>query len=112
MHDTVGSEATEPNTPTSARTAAISAGQSPPSPSAIARPVTILAGSCRANGLRHGDNTRRRFRVHATGPNRAVSNRPPACDATPDPAASNRTHGYNPVVFTSKGARRLRTTWS
>ncbi len=51
--DTVGSDATEPKTPGSARSSATSARQSPPRASMTARSVMIFAGSCVANGLRH-----------------------------------------------------------
>ncbi|MBP2320510.1 hypothetical protein JOF56_000895 [Kibdelosporangium banguiense] len=42
--DTVGSDATAPNTPGWLRSTAISAAQSPPSATVTARSVTIFAG--------------------------------------------------------------------
>jgi len=52
--DTVGSEATEPNSSGAPRSSATSARQSPPRASVTARSTSTFAGSCRANGFRHG----------------------------------------------------------
>jgi hypothetical protein len=54
--DTVGSEATGPNTCRCARSCPMSARQSPPIASDMARSSTILPGSWRASGRRHGDS--------------------------------------------------------
>ena len=54
--DTVGSEATGPNTSRSPRRCAMSARQSPPIATDTARSNTILPGSWVARGLRHGAN--------------------------------------------------------
>ena len=52
--ETVGSEATGPNTAGSARASATSAKQSPPTATARATSSRTLPGSCTARGLRHG----------------------------------------------------------
>jgi len=54
--ETVGSEATGPNTPGSARSMPTSARQSPPSVTARATSSRIFPGSCTARGRRHGAN--------------------------------------------------------
>jgi hypothetical protein len=54
--DTVGSEATNPKIVGCARTAAMSARQSPPSATAVATSSRILPGSWRAPSGRHGAN--------------------------------------------------------
>lgn len=53
VRETVGSDATRPKTPGSARSNARSAKQSPPSADVIARSVITFAGSWTAVGLRH-----------------------------------------------------------
>jgi hypothetical protein len=102
VRDTVGSEATSPNTAGSPRSTATSARQSPPNARATARSHTTLAGSCRANGLRHGANARDNSAPSLLARTASASSTPPARDTTPEPAASTRTQGYNPVVFTWK----------
>jgi hypothetical protein len=91
--DTVGSEATAPNTPGSPRRTAMSARQSPPSASVTARSLTILAGSWAANGLRHGPSAPDRARSRPTARTVSVNAAAPAWDTTPDPPASTRTRG-------------------
>ena len=54
--DTVGSDATCPKTSGSERIWAMSARQSPPIATAIARSSRILPGLCTANGRIHGRN--------------------------------------------------------
>jgi hypothetical protein len=110
VRDTVGSEATRPNTDGSARSSATSARQSPPSASVTARSVITFAGSCRAVGLRHGASTA--DNAVSTPHARTVSTRatPPACDATPVPDVSAWTRGYIPLRFTLKGAPRSTTS--
>src|SRR5665647_2719838 len=56
VRDRVGSEATGPKTAGSARTTARSEQVSPPSARVIARSSRTLAGSCIADGDRHGAN--------------------------------------------------------
>lgn len=67
VRETVGSEATSPYTPGSARSNAMSARQSPPNPRATARSSSTLAGSWVANGLRHGANACDRGPDHGSG---------------------------------------------
>ena len=77
VRETVGSDATGPNTAGSARSTATSARQSPPSATATARSSSTLAGSCTAAGLRHGAS---------------------ACDsASSSPAAADRLHQQHPA---------------
>jgi hypothetical protein len=102
VRDTVGSEATGPNTRGSARSTATSARQSPPSARVSARSVITLPGSCRAIGLHHGasaiDSPRPRPAARAA----STSTTAPLCDTTPDPFESTWTRGYNPILFTLK----------
>ena len=93
VRETVGSEATSPNTPGSARSNPMSAGQSPPNPSVIARSVTTLAGSWIARGLRQGANPAASNRSSPEILTASVNSDPPACDTTPLPAPSTRTRG-------------------
>jgi hypothetical protein len=91
--DTVGSDATAPNTAGSARSTPISAKQSPPTASATTRSSTILPGSWLLIGLRHGvnasDNTPL-SPVRCAVPSSATA---PACDTTPDPRRSTTSDG-------------------
>ena len=101
--DTVGSDATGPNTAGSARSRFTSARQSPPNANATARSSTILPGSWIANGFRHGrsavDNDRPRPLVRIV----STSNTPPAWPTAADPLVSTCRRGYSPVVcFTWK----------
>ena len=82
VRDTVGSEATRPNTPGSARSTAISARQSPPTASVSARSSRTFAGSCTAYRGRHGPA--RPTTPGRDRPSRAVSvsSTAPACDTT------------------------------
>ena len=89
MHrETVGSDATSPNTSGAARNWARSARQSPPIARLTARSSTILPGSWRASGLRHGVNAWASALVSPTAC--AVLSRIvlPACGTTLDPAPS------------------------
>ncbi|MGY3677790.1 hypothetical protein ACVWXU_001413 [Streptomyces sp. TE33382] len=91
--ETVGSEATGPNTAGSDRSTATSARQSPPSATARATSSRVLPGPCTARAFRHG----------VSAPDIAVSNpalrtvstssTPPACETTARPPPSVRTHG-------------------
>jgi len=78
VRETVGSDATSPYRPGSPRSTATSARQSPPRARVTARSRTTLAGSCTANGLRHGASA-----ADTAGPTPAaatvsVSSTPPA----------------------------------
>ncbi len=91
--DTVGSEATDPNTPGSSRSRATSARQSPPNATATARSSTILPESWVAKGLRHGDSAAESPAVKPVFS--AVRNNviAPACDTTPVPVVSTDSDG-------------------
>jgi hypothetical protein len=78
VRETVGSEATRPNTPASARSTATSAKQSPPSARVIARSVRTFAGSWTANGLRHGANAADSSRPSPVAAIVSVKTTPPA----------------------------------
>ena len=78
VRDTVGSEATRPKTPGSARSSAMSARQSPPSARVIARSVRTFAGSWTANGLRHGANAADSSRPSPVAAIVSVRTTPPA----------------------------------
>jgi hypothetical protein len=93
VRETVGSEATNPNTAGSARTTAMSARQSPPSPRATARSSSTFAGSWMANGLRHGASGADSAASRPDARIVAVSSAPPAHETTPLPAPSTRTRG-------------------
>ena len=93
VRDTVGSEATSPNTPGSARSNAISARQSPPSPSATARSSSTFAGSCTAVGRRQRASPADSAQSRPDARIVAVSSAPPACETTPRPAPLTRMGG-------------------
>jgi hypothetical protein len=93
VRDTVGSDATPPNSSGSARSNAISARQSPPNASDTARSISTFAGSCLANGDRHADNPADSSRPSPDTRTVSVSSTPPADDTTPLPAVSTRTDG-------------------
>jgi hypothetical protein len=95
--DTVGSEATAPNTPGSARSRPISAKQSPPMASATARSQTILPGSWLASGLRQGDNAVDNAPIRPLRSAVRASATAPACDTTPRPVADADNDGYRDV---------------
>lgn len=93
--DTVGSEATTPNTPASARTTDRSAAQSPPRATEIARSNAILPGLWVARGLCHGDSA---FDNPLTRPTLSAvrtNTTAPACDTTFDPSPSADSDGYH-----------------
>jgi len=100
--DTVGSDATRPKTPGSARSTARSARQSPPSARLSARSVMILPGSWTANGLRHPASADDRKRSSPVAVTVRVSRTPPACPTAAVADVSTRTRGYKPVIFTLK----------
>jgi hypothetical protein len=107
--DTVGSDATAPNTAGSARSKPTSARQSPPIASATARSNTILPGSWLANGLRHGVNAPDKPPVSPARSAARSSTTDPACDTTPEPPASTTSRGYNDVDLpTRKVVRSVR----
>jgi hypothetical protein len=82
QRDTVGSEATAPNTCGCARSWVMSARQSPPIASEMARSSTILPGSCRVNGRRHGDSAALNAASRPTVAAVRVSSTPPAPEMT------------------------------
>jgi hypothetical protein len=86
--DTVGSEATGPNTPGSARSTAMSARQSPPNASVTARSSTIFAGSWRAFECRLLASAADSCLSSPTVRMVSVSSSPPACDTIFEPAVS------------------------
>lgn len=91
--ETVGSEATGPNTAGSARSRATSARQSPPSATASATSSRILPRSCTARGLRHGSSA---ADIAASRPvlrTVSTSSTAPVCETTPRPRPSMRTRG-------------------
>jgi hypothetical protein len=91
--DTVGSDATDPNTPGSVRSIAISAKQSPPMASAIARSQTIFPGSWLANGLRHGASAADSAVDKPVACAARANATAPACDTTPRPVADANNDG-------------------
>lgn len=95
--ETVGSEATGPKTPGSARSAAMSARQSPPRASAIARSQTIFPGSWTAFGCRRRASAVDRAWPRPVAVTVVVSSTAPACQTTPAPVVSSVNDGYNPV---------------
>jgi hypothetical protein len=97
--DTVGSDATRPNTPGSHRSTATSARQSPPTASAIARSTRTLPGSCWASGLRHGASAADYPLVRPVLSAVRASTTAPACDTTPEPPASTENLGYHDSGF-------------
>ena len=94
VRDTVGSEATGPNTPGSDRSSAMSARQSPPSASVTARSSTTLAGSCTAMRLTPR-RQRRRQRLVQPDPADQSRSAAPRRRATPPrpPPTSTRDAG-------------------
>jgi len=78
VRETVGSDATSPYKPGSPRSTATSARQSPPRARVTARSRTTLAGSCTANGLRHGANADESATPSPHAATVSVSSTPPA----------------------------------
>src|SRR5664279_4020551 len=97
--DTVGSDATGPNTAGIDRTCPISARQSPPIATAIARSTSTFPGSCTASGLRHGSNAADIARSNPTVVAVVTSSTDPPIDTTRCPEPATRNDGYNPVGF-------------
>jgi hypothetical protein len=97
--DTVGSEAVGPNTCSWARTTAMSARQSPPSATAVARSSSTLPGSWIARSARHGASAA--DSVLSNPETRFVcrNNNPPAED-TSDSRAGSRTRPGTGLPFT------------
>jgi hypothetical protein len=93
VRDTVGSEATGPNTAGSARSTATSAKQSPPRARVTARSVSTFAGSWTAVGFRHGARACDRALSRPLTRIASVTSNPPAEDTTPAPAAPTCTRG-------------------
>lgn len=91
--DTVGSEATLPNTSGAWRRSATSARQSPPRVSMTARSHNTLAGSCTASGLRHGANADDSSRSNPTARTVSSTTTAPACDTVVRSHASTPTWG-------------------
>lgn len=93
VRDTVGSDATGPNRPGSARNSATSARQSPPTARLTARSSSTFAGSCTAFTGRHGTSAPASAWSSPTVRTVSVSRTAPACDTTIDPAVSTTGHG-------------------
>ena len=93
MRETVGSEATGPNTAGCSRSTAMSARQSPPSATAIARSTTVLPGSCTAKGFRHGANDSDNLLVNPILSAVRSSRTAPAWDTIEVPVASADNDG-------------------
>ena len=95
--DTVGSEATRPNTAGSARTTEMSDRQSPPMATLIAGSSRIFPGSKMAHCLRQGANASDSARSKPTLPAVATSSTAPAWDTTRFAVVSTVNGGYKPV---------------
>jgi hypothetical protein len=80
--DTVGSDATRPNTAGIDRTCPISARQSPPIATAIAKSSSTFPGSCTADGRRHGSNAADIARSNPTVVAVVTSSTDPPIDTT------------------------------
>lgn len=89
--ETVGSEATGPNSSGSARSIATSDRQSPPSATARARSSRILPESCTARGLRHGSRAAESAASRPVRRTVSTSSTPPACETNPLPPPDPRT---------------------
>jgi hypothetical protein len=97
--DTVGSEATIPNSAGSARSAPMSDRQSPPSATARARSSRTLPGSCTARGLLHGRSAADIAVSRPVLRTVSTSSTPPACETTAAPSPWTRIGGYDPIRF-------------
>ena len=95
--DTVGSDATCPNTSGFVRSTAMSARQSPPTAVATARSSSTLPGSCTASGRRHRANAADSARSSRSVRIVSIRTTAPACDTNRDPVVSTRNRGYQPV---------------
>ncbi len=103
--DTVGSEATSPNTSGAPRSWARSARQSPPIARLTARSSRILPGSWRANGFRHGVNACDSAVVSPTVCAVLSNSVLPACGTTLAPAPSAVENRVGPSsLLHQKGA--------
>ena len=91
--ETVGSEATGPNTAGSARNMPTSARQSPPSATASATSSRILPGSCTVRGFRQGTSAADIAASRPDLPIVSTNSTAPACETTPRPPPSTRTRG-------------------
>ena len=106
VRDTVGSDATSPNTAGSARSSATSARQSPPRASVTARSVTTLPGSWIAIGLRHRASAVDNARSSPAARTVSTSATPPACDTTPTPPRVGMDTRIQPDTLHLEGAPR------
>lgn len=95
--ETVGSDATGPNMPASARNMATSARQSPPKATPSATSSRTLPGSCTARSLRHGVSAADIAVSRPVLRTVSTSSTAPVCETTPRPPPSTRTRGYNPI---------------
>ena len=98
--DTVGSEATNPNTPGWARTRATSQAASPPKATATARSSTTFPESWTAKGSRHGPNRDDSSRANPLRRAVSTSRVPPACDTSDSLPAITDNHGLRCLSFT------------
>ena len=108
--DTVGSDATDPNSSGWARNIATSAKQSPPNANVTARSATTFPGSCTARGLRHPASPTDKPRSSPAARSVSVNSNAPAWATTPDPSPDTTTLAYRPVVFTRKVPSELART--
>ncbi len=97
VRDTVGSEATRPNTRGCARSPAMSARQSPPNTSAPARSRTTLPGSCTAVSGRHRPSARDNPRSNPVARAACTNNTPPADNANGSVPATTPGSGRPPT---------------
>ena len=93
--ETVGSEATRPNTPGWARSTAMSHAASPPNATAIPRSVTNFPGSCTASGLRHRPATGSAARPDRCA--RGLDQQPDWVSTTPQTVLSRRFRASGPA---------------
>jgi len=98
VRDTVGSDATRPNTAGCARSTAMSARQSPPNASVPARSRTTLPGSWTAVSGHHGPRARDNPRSNPVARAVWTNNAPPADEA----------RGSVPATIPGSGARPTR----
>jgi len=103
VRDTVGSEATRPDTAGCARSTATSARQSPPNASAPARSRITLPGSWTAVNGRHGPSARDNPRSSPVARAAWTNSTPPADEASGSVPATSPGSGARPT------RRRFRT---
>lgn len=95
--ETVGSEATGPNTAGSARNMPTSAKQSPPNATASATSSRIFPGSWTARGFRHGANATDIAWSWPVLRTVSTSKTEPACETTWRPSPWTRTREYDAI---------------